>query len=131
MPLYNLACRDALDVEARRNVAQTVTAVHCRVTGAPAEFVNVVFVDGYPLPAPQTVSLLGGVRTGGNRTAEIVDELRAALQAEIAGALQQAEDTVGISLIGVPSNWIVEGGEIMPEPGEETAWLERKHAPKL
>ena len=71
---------------------------------------------------------LGGVRSGGNRTADIVRELRAELQTQIAAAIQQPADAVGISLIGVPSNWIVEGGEIMPAPGDEDAWLERKHA---
>lgn len=128
MPLYNLACTKPLTPVERQAVASAITKAHCDETDAPAEFVNVVFMDGYPLPEPQIVSLLGGVRIGGNRTREVVDRLRAALLAAVAGALDAPDDAVGMSLVGVPSNWIVEGGEVMPEPGAEQEWLARKHA---
>lgn len=127
MPLYNLACANSLPDATRQAVATAITDAHCTVTGAPDEFVNVIFLDGYPLPANQAVSVLGGVRTGGNRSEAIVAKLRQALQDGIAGAIQQPVDTVAISLVGVPSNWVVEGGEVMPEPGAEAEWLARKH----
>lgn len=127
MPLYNLACREPLRPDLRQSVASAITGAHCRETGAPAEFVNVVFLDNYPLPAGQVISLLGGVRIGGNRTPEVIERLRVALHAGIAGALGVGADAVGMTLIGVPSNWIVEGGEVMPEPGAEAEWLARKH----
>ncbi len=126
MPLYNLACSRPLAADSRQKVASAITDTHCRETGALPEFVNVVFLDGYPLPPPQVVSILGGVRTGGNRTPEIVEKLKAALRSGVAEALGEPVEAVGISLIGVPSNWIVEGGEIMPEPGAEAAWLARR-----
>ena len=88
-------------------------------SGAPARFVNVVFLDGYPLPRPQRVSVLGGVRTGGNRTPESIARLQVALHEAIAQAIGDTTDAVAISLVGVPSNWIVEGGEVMPDPGSE------------
>ena len=128
MPLYNLACSKPLAPAQRQAVATAITEAHCRETGAPAEFVNVVFLDHYPLPAPQIISLLGGVRVGGNRTPEIIEKLRGALCNGIANAIGAPTDAVGLSLIGVPSHWIVEGGEVMPEPGAEAHWLARKHA---
>ena len=30
---------------------------------------------------------------------------------------------VGVATVDVPSKWIMEGGELLPEPGEEAAWL--------
>ena len=123
MPLYNLACRQTLPESVRQKVAEAITSSHCEQTGAPAEFVNVVFVDGYPLPAPQSVSVLGGVRTGGNRTPESIARLKKALQQSVAKAMDESIDAVGMSLVGVPSNWIVEGGEIMPEPGSQAEKL--------
>lgn len=71
--------------------------------------------------------MLGGVRIGGNRTPEIIEKLRVALHSGIAGAIGVETGAVGMSLIGVPSSWIVEGGEVMPEPGAEAEWLARKH----
>lgn len=127
MPLYNLACSAALSADQRQAVATAITEAHCSTTDAPAEFVNVVFLDNYPLPASQRISLLGGVRTGGNRTPETVARLRQALHRGIAEAIDQPESAVGLSLVGVPSHWIVEGGEVMPEPGAEAAWLASKH----
>lgn len=29
--------------------------------------------------------------------------------------------------VDVPARWVMEGGEVLPEPGEEEAWL-AKHA---
>ena len=124
MPLYNLACREPLAPNVRQAVANAITATHCEQTGAPARFVNVVFLDGYPLPAPQRLSVLGGVRTGGNRTPESIERLREAMHQAIADAIGDSRDAVAISLLGVPSNWIVEGGEVMPDPGSE----EESHA---
>lgn len=127
MPLYNLACRNALDAGVRLHIATAITQTHCQQTGAPAQFVNVAFLDDYPLPTGQKISVIGGVRTGGNRTADMIETLRLALQKAIAQAAGLSSRQVAVSLIGVPSAWIMEGGRIMPEPGAEDAWL--AHSP--
>ena len=119
MPLYNLVCRTSLSSDQQQKVAEAITTTHCDETGAPAAFVNIVFLNNYPLPKPQIVSVLGGVRTGGNRTPEGIAKLETALHKNIANALTVSTVEVGMSLIGVPSNWIVEGGQVMPEPGSE------------
>jgi hypothetical protein len=123
MPLYNLACRAPLDPSTRQSVARVITDTHCRVTGAPPEFVNVVFLDGYPLRAGETINALGGVRTGGNRTADTIARLKRELRAGIASAAGQSASEVVVTLIGVPSSWVMEGGRVMPEPGAEGEWL--------
>lgn len=128
MPLYNLACRAALDDGARERVAQAVTRAHCEVTGAPAEFVNVMFAHGYPLADGRAISALGGVRSGGNRSEAVVARLREALRSGIALAAGMRLDEVEVRLIGVPSSWVMEGGRVMPEPGAEREWLDRRQA---
>lgn len=127
MPLYNLACTAPLDEATRLSVAEAVTEVHCRVTGAPPQFVNVIFLHGYPLAAGLDISALGGVRTGGNRSAEVIERLRLGLQEGIAHASGRDRARVDVSLIGVPSNWVMEGGRVMPEPGAEDEWLQQGH----
>jgi phenylpyruvate tautomerase PptA (4-oxalocrotonate tautomerase family) len=126
MPLYNLACRVPLDEPTRERVARAVTRAHCEVTGAPAEFVNVLFVHGYPLHGALTIDAIGGVRKGGNRTAEVVERLRIALTDAIARAAGAAPAQVNVTLIGIPSNWVMEGGRVMPDPGAEAQWLAQR-----
>ena len=119
MPLYNLACRTPLSPDQRQDVATRVTDAHCQATTALPHYVNVVFTDGWKLPQGIDVSILGGVRIGGTRTPEAVERLCTALVEAVAKGIGQPADTVAITTVGVPANWVIEGGEIMPEPGQE------------
>ena len=67
MPLYSIACKTALDSDQRQRIADVITRTHCELTGAPAEFVNVAFVEGLPLRKDEFLNVVGGVRSGGNR----------------------------------------------------------------
>jgi hypothetical protein len=126
MPLYNLACRAELDPGTRESIARAITHAHVDVTGAPAEFVNVLFGHHYPLRDRLWIHAIGGVRQGGNRTAEVVERLHRALHEAIATASHQAPELVKVTLIGIPSNWVMEGGRVMPDPGAEQAWLDQR-----
>lgn len=119
MPLYNLACRQPLSAEKRQRVAELITNAHCEVTTALPHYVNVVYTDNWALPDGIDVSIFGGVRIGGTRTPEVVDKLKQALVDATAQGIEQPAHTVAISTIGVPAHWIIEGGEVMPEPGKE------------
>ena len=128
MPLYTVASREPLSAAVCKEVADLVTDAHCQVTGAPAQFVNVVFMHGHDLRDGNLVGVIGNVRCGGNRSDEILKRLRDRVQAGVAAKANVAVDKVSVRLIGVPSRWVMEGGEIMPEPGAEAAWLERAKA---
>jgi hypothetical protein len=119
MPLYNLACRAPLDAETRQRVAVAITDTHCAVTGAPAQFVNVIFFDGYPLRSGLELDVVGGVRNDGNRTPEVIERLRRELVDAIAQAARLPSVGVKVELVGVPSSWVMEGGHVMPAPGQE------------
>ncbi len=119
MPLYNLACRHALNPETRRRVAVAITDTHCEQTGAPPAFVNVIFFDGYPLRSGLALDIVGGVRSDGDRTPETIERLRRKLHDVIAAAAGLQPSEVKVVLVGVASSWVMEGGHIMPPPGSE------------
>ena len=126
MPLYNIASRQALPDATRKTTAAAVTDIHCQLTGAPAEFVNVIFMDGHPIRDGHEVGVVCNVRKGGNRDAALIETLRQRIQAGVAEAIGVPPDKVLTSQLGFPASWVMEGGEILPEPGEEADWLDRQ-----
>jgi len=127
MPLYICgAPADELSAEKRQLIADEITRIHCELTGAPATFAHVVFDESKP-----DYSVFGTIRAG--RT----DETKAAMRREMANAVAKTVGVtaadVGVVTVDVPASWVMEGGDLLPEPGEEEAWLaqhatESKHA---
>jgi len=125
MPLYRCAIREGLSSEAQRaQIAREVVRIHCGVTGAPLSFVHAFFQErpSSELPDGQVAFVFGTIRWGrtDEQTAEIVSELRSS----VATALGCADAQVGVATADIPSKWNMEGGSLLPEPGEEAAWLE-------
>lgn len=127
MPLYTVSCRKPLQQDERQAVTTTITDTHCHVTDAPPEFVNVIFMDGYPLKNGWSISVIGGVRSGGNRNEELIEKLRHTLQTNIGSVANLPVNKIGVELIGVKASWVMEGGRILPEPGKEQDWLKNAH----
>ena len=125
MPLYTLACKRPLPQSVREAVTSAITQTHCEVTDAPPEFVNVIFMDGYSLKNGWRIGVVGGVRSGGNRNPELIKKLHQALLENICSAAKLPIGKVGIELVGVKANWVMEGGKILPEPGEEDNWMKK------
>ena len=125
MPLYNIACKTTLDNDQRQRIADVITRTHCELTGAPAEFVNVAFMEGLPLREDEFFNVVGGVRSGGNRDLELAEKLQETMLKNIASAANVSVSAVRVTLIGVPGNWNMEGGRVLPEPGAEDEWLDR------
>jgi phenylpyruvate tautomerase PptA (4-oxalocrotonate tautomerase family) len=67
--------------------------------------------------------VLGSIRSGRSdeQKARIVSELIEV----VAGVLGREPGEVGVATVDVPAQWNMEGGELLPEPGEEAAWLAR------
>ena len=125
MPLYNIACKTALDNDQRQRLADVITRTHCELTGAPAQFVNVAFAEGLPLREDELFNVVGGVRKGGNRDLEMAANLQETIQKNIASAANVSVSAVKVTLLGVPGNWNMEGGKVLPDPGAEDEWLDR------
>jgi phenylpyruvate tautomerase PptA (4-oxalocrotonate tautomerase family) len=129
MPLYicNMK-KGALDGPAKEKIAEAITNIHCSVTGAPASFVHAVFFEEalqFPLE-DKTLYVRGTIRKGRSdeQKNQIADAIRASLVkcggVEVQHAYALIRET--------PASWVLEGGEIMPEPGEEAEWFAAQEA---
>ena len=128
MPLYRCTVAPGIaHLEQRALIAKEITRIHCDVTGAPAKFVHAFFAEDADgkLPAGKRAVVLGSIRSG--RTPEQKERLHADMRRSVAATLGLAEDAVLVATVDLPARWVMEGGRLLPEPGEEAAWLE-EHA---
>lgn len=129
MPLYLCnAKKGAIEADAKAKIAKDVTDIHCEETGAPATFVHVFFFeDGFAPPlADAAVMLQGNIRAG--RTADQKATMTKRMRQSIAHHTGAADSAIAVALTDVPASWVMEGGDLLPEPGEEEAWLEAHEA---
>ena len=123
MPMYTVSSATPIDADKRQPLANLIMRTHCDLTGAPETFVQVVYSFGVPLNKSTAIHVFGNVRKG--RTLEANETLVSTLKVGIAELLSLAEVSVEAVLFEVPASWIMEGGEVLPEPGEEDEceWL--------
>ena len=108
-------------------MAQETGRIHASINHVPSTYVNVVFhelpaggvyTDGVPA---NPVLVNGWVRTG-HPEAETTR-----LATEIATAVSRianvAADRVLVVIQSSPARFAVEGGRVLPEPGQEQAWF--------
>ncbi|MGL4306450.1 MAG: tautomerase family protein [Mycobacteriaceae bacterium] len=128
MPLYQCSARVGLvESHVREEIAQEFTRIHVSVTGAPAEFVNVVFLEQEPGTVftagaeSETSIITGFVRQG--RGKELRQQLLTELSAAWCRITGQAAHQVLLGLLEVDPTSTMEAGLIMPAPGEESEWF--------
>jgi len=129
MPLYLCNARPgALTADAKAGIADDITRIHCDVTGAPATFVHAFHFDGGMAPdiSEKTVALHGNIRAGRTdaQKKDIADQICEA----VAARTGLSRDDISMTIGDIPASWAMEGGEIMPEPGEEEAWFKAHEA---
>jgi len=123
MPFYRCVVpKDSVAYEQRAAVAKAFTDVHCGSTGAPRSFVHVAFDETDSAQEP-TYFVDGYNRAGRPQ------ELRDQLLTDLIGAFREvtgvSSDQVSGRINEGPASWTMEGGMVLPEPGEETAeWYE-------
>ena len=126
MPLYRCAvAAGSTSLEQREQISKEIVRIHCDVTAAPPSFVHAFFneVPDAELPGDKVAFVLGSIRKG--RTDEQKRRLVSEMAQSVANALVCKASDVGVVTADVPSKWIMEGGELLPEPGEEAEWLAR------
>ncbi len=126
MPLYRCTVAEGLTtLEQRSLIAKEITRIHCETTGALPGFVHAFFAEDAKrkLPAGKQAVVLGSIRAG--RTPEQKQQLVSEMRSAIASILGRAADEVQVATVEVPARWVMEGGHILPEPGEEEEWLAR------
>ena len=126
MPLNRCAVLEGTTQEAQRaRIAKEIVRIHCGVTGAPASFVHAFFTEtpASQLPPGKQAFVLGSIRAG--RSDEQKAEIASEMTNVLSDVLGLGAEAVGVVTADVPSKWNMEGGELLPEPGEEAEWLER------
>ena len=133
MPLYMCnSVSGAISDVAKAKIARDITDIHCEITGAPSTFVHAFFLEDAPQQPlnGKSVFLFGNIRQG--RTVEqkslLLNRLKGAIECH-AGI--PAEDILA-DLAEIPASWVMEGSDVLPEPGDEREWFnERDAAGKL
>lgn len=122
MPMYQCYTPEGtLDDEQRSSIAAAFTDIHCSLTTAPPTFVHVLFHETQPRWANTAHAIHGGIRAG--RAQEITDGLVSQMTAVVANTVGVNADQVSMDTRETPASWIMEGGSVLPEPGEEAAWV--------
>lgn len=128
MPLYRCVVpAAALPTERRAALADAVTTIHCDVTGAPETFVPVFFFDGPEPGAAPRYQVHGSIRAG--RTDEQHDAIRGGIRDAVVRIAGASDDDVQVTTGEIPASWVMEGGVLMPEPGDEERWM-AEHLPQ-
>ncbi len=130
MPTYTVTTGiNRLTPRQKTLIAQDITRIHKAVTGAPADFVQVLFADidpanhfigGKPLQH-DFLFLQGHIRAG--RTPEQKQDLLLQLVHALAAAAAAPQNAIWIYLNELPANQMAEFGHTLPQPGTEAEWF--------
>ena len=129
MPTYTVT-HSALGLgpEQKNRIANGITEVHNRVTGANKYFAQVIFneksggshfMGGKPVSEPQ-LFLHGEIRAG--RTEEVKKQLILELRDVLIKCTGLDQSNVWVYILDLPPNQMIEYGEILPESGKENEW---------
>jgi phenylpyruvate tautomerase PptA (4-oxalocrotonate tautomerase family) len=128
MPVYTCTTTTStLTSDIKSALAHEISRIHAVLNHVPSTYVNVVFhelphggvyTDGVPA-SPVLVN--GWVRTGHPEaeTTRLATEIAAA----VSRVVNIAADRVLVVIQPSPARYAVEGGRVLPEPGEEQAWF--------
>lgn len=124
MPLYLCnAVKDTIPETAKSKIAADITNIHCAVTGTPSLFVHAFFFEDAPQQPlnGKTVFLFGNIHGGGTDEQKrvLVDRMRHSIHKHAGIPLRE----IVVDTTDIPASWVMEGGEIHPEPGKEEASL--------
>jgi phenylpyruvate tautomerase PptA (4-oxalocrotonate tautomerase family) len=129
VPVYTCTTTAAtLDSAQKSALAHEITRIHAAINHVPSKYVNVVFHElpaenVYTDAAPASPLLLNGWARSGHSQA---DTTRLALEIADAAARVARVDRERVLVViqDSPAGSAVEGGRVLPEPGQEQAWIE-------
>lgn len=130
MPTYVCTTLEGrLSPAQKQKIAREITRIHCEATQAPGYFAQVIFdavkpgnyfVGGKPLAHDQ-VFVHGRIRTG--RASQTKTRMIKDMAAAVARAADIASTGVWVYVGELPARQLIEGGHVLPEPGDEEKWL--------
>jgi len=128
MPIYTCTISEStLEPDTKAALAREIGRIHAAINHVPSTYVNVVFHElakdnVYTDGVPARPVLVGGwVRQGhpADDTTRLAREIADAVT-RITGV---PAERVLVVIQSSPARFAVEGGRVLPEPGEEEAWF--------
>ena len=130
MPTYTVTTSNlVLTKSKKKSIAQGITNIHSKTTGANTYFAQVMFLEtkknnhfmGGKLVKDEQIYLHGQIRAG--RPKEIKDELIDQLKKLLAKETALDQSSVWVYIVDLEPSQMVEYGEVLPESGQEKAWF--------
>jgi len=126
MPLYECqTIKGTLSERQRKSLAESITSIHTKQTGAPAGYVHVLFREievGSAFTAGEVAApaiIRGQIRAG---RPQATRHAMLGMISEAYIALTGADPhAVVVGLVDIPASWVMEGGQIFPEPEQPPA----------
>ena len=128
MPIYTCTTNDStLTAETKAELAAEIATIHASINNVPATYVNVVF---HELPAgnvftagvPASPILVSGWVREGHPEAETT-RLATGIAAAVTRTTRTDAERVLVVMQSSPARFAIEGGRVLPEPGQEQAWI--------
>ena len=133
MPVYTCTTNtEVLDGRSKNDLAAEITRIHAEINHVPTTYVNVVFHEVssenlYTDSVPAAALLINGwVRQG--HPAEEATRLALAIAHAGSRVTGLPEKKVLVVIQSSPAGAAVEGGRVLPEPGQEAAWIAEQQA---
>jgi phenylpyruvate tautomerase PptA (4-oxalocrotonate tautomerase family) len=133
VPVYTCTTNtETLNSQTKNELAAEITRIHAEINHVPTTYINVIFHEVPPqnlyADARPAGSLLinGWARQGHPEK----DTTRLALEISRATCriAEVPEDAVLVVIQSSPASAAVEGGRVLPEPGQEKAWIAQSTA---
>ena len=123
MPVYSITSNSKLSKATKLELVNLFTDAHCSIMIAPEQFVHVLFTDGIPIRENKRLYIHANVRKG--RAQDKIDRLSKMLIERSADIINVSPKDIYMNLLEIEAKWCMEGGHIMPDPGEEDEWMEK------
>jgi phenylpyruvate tautomerase PptA (4-oxalocrotonate tautomerase family) len=128
MPIYTCTvAQSTFGGDAKRALAGEIARIHSSMVHVPSTYVNVAFHELEPdglyaggMPV-SPVLVTGWVREG--HPADDTTRLATAISTAVTMIFEIDVERVLVVIQPSPARFAVEGGRVLPEPGQEQAWL--------
>ena len=133
MPYYKcIVPEGSVEFEKRKAVAKAFTDIHCGSTGAPRTFVHCEFIE-YPAGSDNGYDSDATYYMDGGNRAGRPEEVKQKLLSDLIGAFVEitgiSPDDIDGRITEGKASQTMEGGHVLPEPGEEgPEWFEHAAA---
>tara|TARA_B100000963_G_scaffold187490_1_gene163173 strand:+ start:799 stop:1239 length:441 start_codon:yes stop_codon:yes gene_type:complete len=115
----------------KKRIAEGITQVHKKTTGANTYFAQVIFSDnkkndhfmGGKFVKDKQLFLHGEIRAG--RSNEIKNKLIKGLRSSLVKNSGLSKDQIWVYILDLPPNQMIEYGEILPASGMEKIWYSK------